>query len=109
MSEDLNDEMAQASTAIFIQRGIDAVRAKVHSVHPSKEVCECCGADIPVARQLASPMYLGRLVTQFEFESHRPFAPAGGKDCIAVFNALRSVTSRHCMAGSRAPASALFQ
>lgn len=55
MSEDLNDEMAQASTAIFIQRGIDAVRAKVHSVHPSKEVCECCGADIPVARQLAVP------------------------------------------------------
>ena len=55
MSEDLNDEMAQASTAIFIQRGIDAIREKVHSVHPSKEVCECCGADIPVARQLAVP------------------------------------------------------
>ena len=45
MSEDLNDEMAQASTAIFTQRGIDAVRAKVHSLRPSKEICECCGAD----------------------------------------------------------------
>lgn len=55
MSEDLNDEMAQASTAIFIQRGIDAVRAKVHSLRASKEICECCGADIPVARQLAVP------------------------------------------------------
>jgi len=55
MSEDLNDEMAQASTAIFTQRGIDVIRAKVHSLRPSKEICECCGADIPVARQLAVP------------------------------------------------------
>ena len=39
MSEDLNDEMAQASTAIFTQRGIDAVRAKVHSFRPSIEMC----------------------------------------------------------------------
>lgn len=55
MSEDLNDEMAQTSTAIFTQRGIDAIRAKVRSQQPSKEICECCGADIPVARQLAVP------------------------------------------------------
>ncbi|WP_338627999.1 TraR/DksA C4-type zinc finger protein [Enterobacter sp. JJBC] len=55
MSDDLNDEMAQASTAVFTQRGIDAIRAKVHSSRPSKETCECCGADIPVARQLAVP------------------------------------------------------
>lgn len=55
MSEDLNDEMAQASTAIFTQRGIDAIREKVHSVRPSKEICGSCGADIPVARQLAVP------------------------------------------------------
>lgn len=55
MSDDLNDEMAQASTALFTQRGIDAIRAQVHSVKPSKAFCECCGADIPVARQRAVP------------------------------------------------------
>ena len=55
MSEDLNDEMAQATTAVFTQRGIDAIRAKVHSEHPSKEICECCGSGIPVGRQLAVP------------------------------------------------------
>lgn len=55
MSDDLNDEMAQASTAVFTQRGIDAIRARVHSVCPSKEICECCGADIPPGRQLAVP------------------------------------------------------
>jgi phage/conjugal plasmid C-4 type zinc finger TraR family protein len=55
MSDDLNDEMAQASTALFIQRGIDAVRAQVHSARSSKAFCECCGADIPVARQQAVP------------------------------------------------------
>lgn len=55
MSDDLNDEMAQASTALFTQRGIDAIRAQVHSARPSKEFCECCGADIPPARQLAVP------------------------------------------------------
>ncbi|WP_372773636.1 TraR/DksA C4-type zinc finger protein [Pantoea sp. WEP] len=55
MSDDLNDEMAQASTALFTQRGIDAIRAQVHSVKPSKAFCECCGADIPVARQKAVP------------------------------------------------------
>lgn len=55
MSEDLNDEMAQASTALFIQHGIDAIRAKVNSPTPSKAFCECCGAAIPVARQLAVP------------------------------------------------------
>ena len=55
MSDDLNDEMAQASTALFIQHGIDAIRAKVNSATPSKALCECCGAAIPVARQLAVP------------------------------------------------------
>jgi hypothetical protein len=42
MSDDLNDEMAQASTALFIQHGIDAIRAKVNSATPSKAFCECC-------------------------------------------------------------------
>lgn len=55
MSDDLNDEMAQASTALFIQHGIDAIRAKVNAATPSKAFCECCGAAIPVARQLAVP------------------------------------------------------
>lgn len=55
MSEDLNDEMAQASTALFIQRGIDAVRAKVHTGQPSCAVCEGCGAPIPPGRQKAVP------------------------------------------------------
>lgn len=55
MSDDLNDEMAQASTALFTQNGIDAIRSQVHSVNPSKEFCECCGADIPKARQRAVP------------------------------------------------------
>ncbi|MFP1767838.1 TraR/DksA C4-type zinc finger protein [Lonsdalea quercina] len=55
MSDDLNDEMAQASTALFIQHGIDAIRAQVQCARPSKEVCECCGADIPLERQRAVP------------------------------------------------------
>lgn len=55
MSDDLNDEMAQASTALFTQRGIDAIRAKVQCLRPSKEICECCGADIPPERQRAVP------------------------------------------------------
>lgn len=55
MSDDLNDEMAQASTALFIQHGIDAVRSQLRSDEPSKEFCECCGADIPLARQRAMP------------------------------------------------------
>ncbi|MGX5056697.1 TraR/DksA C4-type zinc finger protein [Enterobacter asburiae] len=55
MSDDLNDEMAQASTALFIQHGIDAIRARVHSVKPSKAFCEYCGAAIPAARQIAVP------------------------------------------------------
>nr|WP_310615699.1 TraR/DksA C4-type zinc finger protein [Pantoea cypripedii] len=55
MSDDLNDEMAQASTALFIQRGIDTIRAQVHSGKPSKAFCESCGADIPDARQRAVP------------------------------------------------------
>lgn len=53
MSDDLNDEMAQASTALFIQRGIDAVRSQLRSDRPSNEFCECCGAGIPLARQRA--------------------------------------------------------
>ncbi|RAT11118.1 MULTISPECIES: TraR/DksA C4-type zinc finger protein [Lonsdalea] len=55
MFDDLNDEMAQASTALFIQRGIDAIRAQVQCARPSKEFCECCGADIPLERQRAVP------------------------------------------------------
>lgn len=55
MSEDLNDEMAQASTALFTQHGIDAVRAKVHTGQPSSAVCEGCGAPISPERQKAVP------------------------------------------------------
>ncbi|MDI6538649.1 TraR/DksA C4-type zinc finger protein [Pantoea ananatis] len=55
MSDDLNDEMAQASTALFIQRGIDAVRSRLRSDRPSNELCDCCGAAIPPARQRAIP------------------------------------------------------
>ncbi|MCK0551856.1 TraR/DksA C4-type zinc finger protein [Pantoea ananatis] len=55
MSDDLNDEMAQASTALFIQRGIDAVRSRLRSDRPSNEFCDCCGAAIPPARQSAMP------------------------------------------------------
>ncbi|PXV76844.1 TraR/DksA C4-type zinc finger protein [Pantoea sp. PNA 03-3] len=55
MSDDLNDEMAQASTALFIQRGIDAVRSRLRSDRPSNEFCDCCGAAIPLARQRAMP------------------------------------------------------
>ncbi|CCG85939.1 TraR/DksA C4-type zinc finger protein [Erwinia piriflorinigrans] len=55
MSDDLNDEMAQASTALFVQRGIDAIRAQVHCTQPSKAVCAWCAAAIPQARQLAVP------------------------------------------------------
>ena len=53
MSEDLNDEMAQASTALFIQRGVDAIRAKVHTGQPSSSVCEGCSAPIHPDRQKA--------------------------------------------------------
>ncbi|MGP2502532.1 TraR/DksA C4-type zinc finger protein [Pantoea ananatis] len=53
MSDDLNDEMAQASTALFIQRGIDAVLLQLRTDEPSNEFCECCGADIPAGRQRA--------------------------------------------------------
>ncbi|MBA4823469.1 TraR/DksA C4-type zinc finger protein [Pantoea ananatis] len=55
MSDDLNDEMAQACTALFIQQEIDAVRSQLRSERPSNEFCECCGAYIPVARQRAMP------------------------------------------------------
>lgn len=55
MSEDLNDEMAQACTALFIQRGVDAIRAKVHTGQPSSSVCEGCGAPIHPDRQKAVP------------------------------------------------------
>ncbi|MFB4363115.1 TraR/DksA C4-type zinc finger protein [Pantoea sp. BS_8] len=55
MSDDLNDEMAQACTALFIQRGIDAARSQLRSDEPSNDFCECCGADIPTGRQRAMP------------------------------------------------------
>jgi len=55
MSDDLNDEMAQACTALFIQRGIDAVRSQLRSDRPSNEFCDCCSAAIPLARQRAMP------------------------------------------------------
>jgi len=55
MSDDLNDEMAQASTALFIQRGIDAARSQLRTDEASNEFCECCGADIPTGRQRAMP------------------------------------------------------
>lgn len=55
MSDDLNDEMAQASTAVFLQSGIDAVRARLHTGQPSSQVCEGCAAPIPPARQRAVP------------------------------------------------------
>jgi len=55
MSDDLNDEMAQACTALFIQRGIDAARSQLRTDEPSNEFCECCGADIPAGRQRAMP------------------------------------------------------
>ncbi|QLH61894.1 TraR/DksA C4-type zinc finger protein [Serratia symbiotica] len=55
MTDDLNDEMAQASTAMFTQRSIDAIRAQVHTALPSKEICGCCGVNIPLDRQLAVP------------------------------------------------------
>jgi RNA polymerase-binding transcription factor DksA len=55
MSEDLNDELAQASTAQLTQRGIDAIRLRLRTGEPSKDACECCAADIPPARQRAVP------------------------------------------------------
>jgi phage/conjugal plasmid C-4 type zinc finger TraR family protein len=55
MSDDLNDEMAQACTALFIQRGIDAARSQLRSDEPSNDFCECCGADIPTGRKRAMP------------------------------------------------------
>ncbi|MEH4661198.1 MULTISPECIES: TraR/DksA family transcriptional regulator [Enterobacteriaceae] len=55
MSDDLNDEMAQASTALFLQSGIDAIRAQLHTGHPSSSVCESCSAPIPPERQRAVP------------------------------------------------------
>ena len=55
LSQDLNDELAQASTAQFTQRGIDAIRLRLRTGEPSKDACECCAADIPPARQRAVP------------------------------------------------------
>ncbi|EBY8686222.1 TraR/DksA family transcriptional regulator [Salmonella enterica subsp. enterica serovar Agona] len=55
MSQDLNDEMAQESTAMFIQQGVNAVRSRLRSGKPSLEFCDCCGAPIPEARRLAIP------------------------------------------------------
>ncbi|MDQ1223841.1 TraR/DksA C4-type zinc finger protein [Pantoea ananatis] len=55
MTQDLNDELAQVSTELFTQRGIDAIRLRLHTGEPSKDTCECCAADIPSARQRAVP------------------------------------------------------
>lgn len=55
MTQDLNDELAQASTAQLTQRGIDAIRLRLRTGELSKDICECCAADIPPARQRAVP------------------------------------------------------
>lgn len=55
MTDDLNDEMAQPSTAIFMQRSIDAIWAQVHTALLSKEICGYCGFNISLDRQLAVP------------------------------------------------------
>ena len=65
----------------------DNVRAG-EPVTPSVHFIACCrirrslgvGSLVTFSRiNTGIPMYLGRLVTQFAFVSHRPFAPAGGK------------------------------
>lgn len=55
MSEDLNDELAQVTTAMFVQQGVNAIRQQIHRDQPSKALCDCCGAAIPLARQQAVP------------------------------------------------------
>lgn len=37
MNQDLNDELAQVSTTLFTQRGIDAIRLRLHTGEPSKD------------------------------------------------------------------------
>ena len=51
MSEDLNDEMAQARTALFFPRWLYCCSTG----QPSSTVCEGCGAPIPPGRQKAVP------------------------------------------------------